>query len=436
MTGASQEDKAKLNSQYSVTRLPIPTGNETLGHREGPSPSRASLAPWEQLARHLVSGDSILDIEPPKYLIGDLLTRDALAFLIGKPAAGKSFLALDWGLCVAFGFPWQGREVRKGRVLYLAAEGRRGIGKRIKAWLQHTGETKLPDTFVLLPTAVNLLREAEREALVEMARRLDFDLVIIDTLARSMVGGEENSSRDLGIVIDAADRMRDGQERTCLIVHHTDKAGSTYRGSSAIEGAADWMHSVENEDDTPEVVLRCKKAKDDEEPKPILLRREVVRLDQDGGVTSCVLVSHGGVGIEKAANEAKAKLSHAAWDHFGNGVFSRKMLRDVIDMPSTTFYRVEKELVKAGIWENIGTDKQPAYKVADPTLFDPPDGIPTVPTPLPPANGTPETIPTHGGPLGPLVDGNLGSGNERQQDQEDRDVDGHLLDGQDLEPRP
>jgi hypothetical protein len=89
---------------------------------------------------------------------------------------------------VAFGFSWQGREVRKGKVLYLAAEGRRGIGKRIKAWLQHTGETTLPETFVLLPTAVNLLREAEREALVEMARRLDFDLVVIDTLARSMVG--------------------------------------------------------------------------------------------------------------------------------------------------------------------------------------------------------------------------------------------------------
>jgi len=47
------------------------------------------------------------------------MPEDGLVVLYGDPAAGKSFLALDWGLSVATGVPSLGHEVKKGEVVYI-----------------------------------------------------------------------------------------------------------------------------------------------------------------------------------------------------------------------------------------------------------------------------------------------------------------------------
>jgi ABC-type glutathione transport system ATPase component len=44
-------------------------------------------------------------------------TPGELHALVGPSGSGKSFVALDWALCVAAGIPWHGRETIQGKVL-------------------------------------------------------------------------------------------------------------------------------------------------------------------------------------------------------------------------------------------------------------------------------------------------------------------------------
>ncbi len=72
-------------------------------------------------------------------------------------------------------------------------------------------------------------------------------LVIIDTLARSAVGVEENSAKEMGGFIGACDALRMALQTSVLVVHHTGKSGDI-RGSTALYGAADSVLSVKNND--------------------------------------------------------------------------------------------------------------------------------------------------------------------------------------------
>ena len=59
---------------------------------------------------------------------------DSQAILVAPPGEGKSFVALSFALCVAAGREWLGHKVKQGRVVYVAAEGGRGMHKRVRAW--------------------------------------------------------------------------------------------------------------------------------------------------------------------------------------------------------------------------------------------------------------------------------------------------------------
>jgi hypothetical protein len=100
----------------------------------------------------------------------------------------------------------------------------------------------------------NLFR-GEAEAFITAIRRHNPALVVIDTLARSSVGAEENSARDMGEVNDAVDEIAKKLNCLVLLVHHSGKGGGE-RGSSAIRGATDGICEViRHESGTRELVL-------------------------------------------------------------------------------------------------------------------------------------------------------------------------------------
>src|SRR3990167_5218359 len=61
----------------------------------------------------------------------------SLVMLAGPPASYKSFLALDWALCMASGKQWCSRETASCKVLYLLGEGKSNVLKRIQSWESH-----------------------------------------------------------------------------------------------------------------------------------------------------------------------------------------------------------------------------------------------------------------------------------------------------------
>jgi RecA-family ATPase len=80
------------------------------------------------------------------------------------------------------------------------------------------------------------------DLIAEVARQTDkrVVLVVIDTLARAMAGGNENASEDMGAFVRNVDRVRSATSAHTMIVHHSGKnkaAGA--RGHSSLRAATD-----------------------------------------------------------------------------------------------------------------------------------------------------------------------------------------------------
>jgi hypothetical protein len=150
----------------------------------------------------------------------------------------------------------------------------------LDSWLA-ARPSHVSDQFHLVPEPVQLVDEHDLGRLLEAIRELpDMPvLVVLDTLARCFTGGEENSAKDMGKLVDAADQIRRLTGGTVLIVHHTGKDGSL-RGSTALLGAVSTMVTVKKGKDG--LTVFCAKQKDGEEFEAIRFQ-----LKQVGA--SCVL---------------------------------------------------------------------------------------------------------------------------------------------------
>ena len=305
------------------------------------------------LKAKLLTVDQVKALPPPEPLIKGVLNRRKLGILWGKPGSGKSFVALDWGLSVATGSWWFGREVTQGLVVYLAAEGADGIGARLDAWQEDRQIYKIPaEHFLLLPDAVNLMDRAWSTALVEVVADLKPALVIADTLARSMTGGDENTSRDTGVVIDAANRIQQAAETTVLFVHHDTREGSNLRGSSALDGAVDT--SIECKADGQNITLKSRKQKDNADFDDLRMWR------QNTGA-SCVIWSHDRLGVSEGSNDAEKVLLRTIRECCGSDGLPASELMKIAELANSSYYRAQKSLLNAGAIRNVGTDHRPRY---------------------------------------------------------------------------
>lgn len=185
------------------------------------------------------------DLPEPRWLVDGHLT-DGLAVMYGPPKQGKTFLALDWALSIGCGARWHGHGVEHSPVVYVSGEGHGGIGKRRHAWKVARSQFA-PKLYVIpFPVRFGSVRE-HAIGLRADVHSTAAGLVVIDTLARSMAGADENSSQDMGQYIHTADWLRDRTGCGVLIVHHSGVEGSRPRGSSALFGAADTLVRVDGE---------------------------------------------------------------------------------------------------------------------------------------------------------------------------------------------
>ncbi len=219
------------------------------------------------------------------YLVKGLLQRRSHAVVYGPPGAGKTFVALDIAYHVASGLPWRDRRVHQGTVLYLAYEGVGGMARRAAALASRYEDADVP--LYLIGAEYNLRDPAGRKALgADLAQLPDKPvLIVVDTLARAMKGGDENSAQDMGALNDAVSALIEATGACVLLVHHSGKNKSSgARGSSALLGAIDTELQV----DDHQIVSRKQR---DVELGPDLgfrLIPVVVGVDDDGDeVLSC-----------------------------------------------------------------------------------------------------------------------------------------------------
>ncbi len=158
-------------------------------------------------------------------LIKGVSDRGTLSEIHGESGAAKTFVALDLGLHVSLGWPWHGHKVRQGAVVYIATEGGGGIERRLDALRLH--HDIVPDgvPFYVLNRTVDLChQDGDTYALIEAVQQIEgVELVVVDTVSRALVGGNENASDDMGAFVANCDMLRLETGAHVLLVHHVGK---------------------------------------------------------------------------------------------------------------------------------------------------------------------------------------------------------------------
>lgn len=256
----------------------------------------------------LVPGTEFVLGSGATWLIEGILPNGAFAVLYGQKGSFKSFVAMGMVQAVISGKAFCDFPITKqGAVLYFFLEGKMGAKKRVRGMFLSLA----PDEQARFQTFSHALRMPKTSAktwltLVENVKqwqqKLGKDtplLVVIDTFARfSEV--DENSSTEVGQVIDALQDLIDSTGATILVVHHEGRRQGNMRGSSALDGATDTIIYVEKNNLAAK--LSCEKQKDFDEFDPFMVK--LASVDLPDGENTLVVAGRGGSPAAEALGKA------------------------------------------------------------------------------------------------------------------------------------
>lgn len=239
------------------------------------------------------------------YVVKGIFGKGQVIVCWGAPGAGKTFVVMELACAIGAGERWHGRRTRKGIVLYVAAESARAyIENRFAALKAERPELAAADVLVV-PLALDLLHGAKGDVsrVLETVRKLqqggDVVLIVIDTLAVTFGGGNENGPDDMGQYVSNVLYIRAQTGAAVLIVHHCGKDDAKgMRGHTALLGALDAELAVEGGPGADgkgekERILRTGKVRDGESNADLFaftLRPIELGTDADGDpVRTCVV---------------------------------------------------------------------------------------------------------------------------------------------------
>lgn len=249
----------------------------------------------------------------PSWLIKSVLPRAGVGVVYGPSGSGKTFQVLDMAFSIARGVDWRGHRVKRGRIAYIAAEGAGGVRTRLKAYALHHNIPLSEVPILLLGAAPNFIEKTDAVDVAKAVLHSGAALLIVDTLAQVMPGGDENSGKDMGRLIEHCNGIHKATGAMVLLIHHPGKNEDRgARGWSGLRGALDVEFRVESESGAINVrrSMTITKMKDAEEGAEFgfSLRSVVVGVDEDGeDITSCV-VEHSDV-VPKAQRKKEPKGS-------------------------------------------------------------------------------------------------------------------------------
>lgn len=172
------------------------------------------------------------------YVIKGWLDRGTVSVVYGPSNVGKSFLALDWAHHVAKGITWGKRRVKRGRVLYIVAEGGANSDNRVAALDD-------PEFWVLSCPMVMTGGRSQAWPLADVVRHLaavggaPFSLIIFDTMARVMGARDENTATGIADLVNGLEGalrralFTDGERPTHVIRFDRDNLTRADLGTRA-----------------------------------------------------------------------------------------------------------------------------------------------------------------------------------------------------------
>lgn len=238
-------------------------------YREKPGKVSASVDALRVSDEWFIIPADDMDLLPDmEWIIPGEIPALGLTMLYSLPGVGKSFIALDYALRIA----------QESPVVYVAGEGEYGLRKRMAAWCKHHGKGK--GKLFITVGAVRVLDDSEFELFMTEVRSLTPRFMVFDTVARAMLGFDENSTRDMGLFVARTDRIKRELGCSTLIIHHTNKGGAIERGSIALRGACDQIIRLWEEDDF--LRWEVQKTKEEEETPSKMFKKVSVTAEKNG----------------------------------------------------------------------------------------------------------------------------------------------------------
>lgn len=233
--------------------------------------------------------DEVCELPKPVWQADGLYEDQTLVEWYGERSNGKSLLVLDLALTNCKGLThWCGRQLqRHGAVVWVNADGGRGITKRLRAWrCLHGSNLRYP----LLVLGEHDRNGGERMGrarlnsphdigeLLELIKTLDVPVAmfVFDTLSRSIPGTDENLQGPMTLVTDECHRLRGETGASVHLLHHTDKMGARQRGSDVVPNEADHVIRVTKPQGSRIITVSNDKSRDGELFKPFEMEIRVV----------------------------------------------------------------------------------------------------------------------------------------------------------------
>lgn len=237
----------------------------------------------------LLSASDLRDLPPLAWRVRGVLPAVGLAALYGPSASGKSFLGFDMAASIAEGQRWFDCRVEAAPVVYTALEGEAGFKLRAQAWEATRGRS-LPNSLRMMLQPFKLTEPADVDDLAAVAPTRG--VVFIDTLNRAAPTADENSSRDMGEILEAAKRLQAATGGLVVLVHHTGKDSTRgLRGHSSLFAAMDACIEVTRDGDRREWKVAKSKDGQDGDAHAFRLQVETLGTDLHGDtITSCVVM--------------------------------------------------------------------------------------------------------------------------------------------------
>lgn len=334
-----------------------------------------------------------------KWLIEGLIpAAPSLTLLFSPSGLGKTFLILDFSLCIATGKGlWKGRQCQKGKVLYVCGEGKGTLVPRISAWCIENNEGNPRNVeFYAEDGPFDVSDPTNNEALLKRIEQYFAEeqpiAMVFDTMNLFMGDGDENSTHDANRFIHTMKEMTLERKCAIILVHHTGvSTEERARGSSVFKGALDSELRLERSKGTGVLVLTQTKSRYGKESDPINLELKEVSLDnwalasEDDGEkteTSCVVVqAHQDKDFEGALAKdvdflvkackfyGKTTLTKEEMLSFArNGEYNGPVAKDAtIKLNKSQKGKTLWRLLENGILEDLEND---SYMVADPIVIN------------------------------------------------------------------
>ena len=243
---------------------------------------------------HLLTPEELAALPVAEYRIKHVLPAAGVAVIYGAPKSGKTFLVLDAAGAITEGREWFGHRARSCPVVYVGLEGQAGLAQRWVAYARIKAQSRQAELrFITAPWSI--LATGDLAELADAVRSAECasGVVIVDTLNAASPGADENSSVDMGRIIDGAKQLQREVGGLIWLVHHSGKDTERgLRGHSSLTGAVDAILKVTRDESGDRREWRVERAKDGPESDLTPFALSVVELgeDEDGDpVTSCVI---------------------------------------------------------------------------------------------------------------------------------------------------